>query len=68
MFLMALLPGMPKIPFLLIGGLAGAGAFLLLRQQDQVILDAADAETALAEAPMPEEPISSALQIDLIRL
>lgn len=68
MLLMALLPGIPKIPFLLIAAMAGGGAFMLWRQEDQAKLDEEQAVQDAADIPAPEEPISSALQIDLVRL
>ena len=65
MIIMALLPGIPKIPFLLIAAVAGGGAYFLWRQQEDAVKEADQMELAAAEAPPPEEPISSALHIDL---
>jgi flagellar biosynthesis protein FlhA len=66
---MGLVPGIPTIPFLLLASVAGAGAFLVWRQQQQqaarVVMDQVAAEQAV---PVKEEPISTALAIDLIRL
>ncbi len=60
---MALLPGMPALPFLALAGAAGAGAWLQRK---------ADREAAaLAAAPPPppgEPPPSEALKMDLLRL
>lgn len=67
--IIAMIPGLPAWPFLALAVIVGGGAFFLHRQ-DQKLLD--DAETAAMEDELPippqEEPISAALQIDLIRL
>jgi len=68
MIIMSLLPGIPMIPFLLIAGVTGSGAYFLWRNQEEAKIAAVEAEETAAAAPPPEEPISSALQIDLIRL
>jgi flagellar biosynthesis protein FlhA len=66
---MAVLPGIPAIPFLLLAGLAGGGAFLLSRKRR---LAAAQAVTTQAQqvaaAPVMDEPISTALSIDAVRI
>src|SRR5687768_6282962 len=66
---MAMLPGIPAIPFLLLAGLAGGAAFLLSRKRR---LAAAQAVTTQAQqvaaAPVMEEPISTALSIDAVRI
>ena len=65
---LALLPGVPMIPFLTIAGLTGAAAWHLgKRQVAQASEVAAQAQIA-AQPPVLEEPISSVLQIDTIRL
>ncbi len=67
---LAFLPGTPIFPFLLIGVAAGAGAYFVGRTQQRV----EDKEKAEAEvknrqvAPPSEEPISTALKIDNVRL
>ena len=64
---MALLPGIPMLPFLLLGGGAGALAYLIdKRQKQQVVADAQKAEAA--KAPPAEEPISHALKIDDLKI
>ncbi|MDH3234367.1 MAG: flagellar biosynthesis protein FlhA, partial [Alphaproteobacteria bacterium] len=65
---LALLPGIPMVPFIALAGLTGGAAYMLSRRQEQEVLDeAAAAEAEAAEIPT-EEPISSALHIDQIRL
>ena len=65
---LALLPGIPMIPFVALAGLTGAAAYMVNKRQEQVVFDeAAVAEAEAAELPT-EEPISSALHIDQIRL
>lgn len=68
MLVMAALPGVPAIPFLLLGGGAGTLAWLIDKRKKQ----AAVAETKAAEAAAPaapvEEPISTALKIDDLKI
>ncbi|MET0923515.1 MAG: flagellar biosynthesis protein FlhA, partial [Xanthobacteraceae bacterium] len=67
MTVMALLPGIPMLPFLLLGGGAGALAYLIdKRQKQQVVADARRAEAA--KAPPAEEPISAVLRIDDLKI
>jgi flagellar biosynthesis protein FlhA len=64
---LALLPGTPFLPFTLLGLLAGGAAFSLQRQRRRS--EALEAETAPPPtATVAEEPISTALRIDLVRL
>jgi flagellar biosynthesis protein FlhA len=67
-----LLPGMPKIPFgLLAIGLAAAAYYMpkskLMRQALEAEQET-QAAAAAAPAPVADEPISTALAIDLVRL
>jgi flagellar biosynthesis protein FlhA len=67
MLVMALLPGIPMLPFLALGGGAGALAYLGgKRQKQQVVADSKQVEAA--KAPPAEEPISSALKIDDLKI
>jgi len=69
MAVMSMLPGIPTIPFLALALLAGGAAFLVTRHQKQVVVDATQQEKKKqAAAPVLEEPISTALTIDAIRL
>jgi flagellar biosynthesis protein FlhA len=70
MTMMALVPNMPFIPFFLLGIGMGASAYLLDREQRAKVEQEAQAEQAeaLQQAPIPEEPISTALKIDHVRL
>jgi flagellar biosynthesis protein FlhA len=65
-FLMSLLPGIPMIPFLTLSAITGYLAFKISekRTQEQLLAEA----DAAAPAPVPEEPISTALQMDILRL
>ncbi|WP_119301908.1 flagellar biosynthesis protein FlhA [Dongia deserti] len=66
---MAVLPGIPALPFLLLAGLAGGGAFLIARRQRRVTVEAvAEQAQQAAAAPVMEEPISTALSIDAVRI
>jgi flagellar biosynthesis protein FlhA len=62
---LALMPGLPMLPFLLLAGAAGAGAWARHRAGA-----AAEADAPLAPTPVPaaEEDPAQALRIDAIRL
>jgi flagellar biosynthesis protein FlhA len=67
MVVMALLPGIPMLPFLALGAGAGSLAYLIgKRQKQQVVADAKTVEDA--KAPPAEEPISAALKIDDLKI
>src|SRR5262245_8270829 len=67
MVVMALLPGIPMLPFLLLGGGAGALAYLIDKRQRATV--AAEAKkAAAAKAPPAEEPIATALKIDDLKI
>ncbi|CAK0766157.1 Flagellar biosynthesis protein FlhA [uncultured Gammaproteobacteria bacterium] len=68
---MSLLPGMPMLQFLLLAGGAGFAAYQIPKLQAKQEEDEATAATEEAEAappPVADEPISTALAIDLVRL
>ena len=64
----ALLPGIPAIPFLALAGVTGGTAFALNQRQQREKKEEARVEEEKQSAPLPEEPIGAALQIDNIRL
>jgi flagellar biosynthesis protein FlhA len=67
MGVMSLLPGIPMIPFLALAGGAGALAYTLdKRRKQQAVAEAA--KTTTAKGPPPEEPISTALKIDDLKI
>jgi flagellar biosynthesis protein FlhA len=67
MGVMALLPGIPMLPFLVLGSGAGALAYLIDKRQRRHV--AAEAEkTQTAKAPPAEEPIATALKIDDLKI
>jgi flagellar biosynthesis protein FlhA len=75
MLVLSLLPGIPTIPFLLLG--SGAGALAWWAQKQTRIATAAEAKAAAAPttaagaaaaAAAAEEPISSALKIDDLKI
>ncbi|MGC2856509.1 flagellar biosynthesis protein FlhA [Novispirillum sp. DQ9] len=68
---LAVLPGTPMIPFLLLAGLTGSAAFWVDRRHRAEAAQKAlhdDADTAGDAAPVAEEPIATALKIDQVRL
>jgi flagellar biosynthesis protein FlhA len=66
---LAALPGIPAVPFLLLAGLAGGCAWRIhRREQTRHAEQGAQAEADLQAAPVAEEPISTALHMDQIRL
>ncbi|MEA4839117.1 MAG: flagellar biosynthesis protein FlhA [Rhodospirillaceae bacterium] len=64
----ALLPSMPMMPFLSLALITGGGAYWLEREAKQRETDKATAAQAPMDAPPAEEPITTALKIDSIRL
>lgn len=69
MLAMAVLPGIPSMPFLLLGGGAGAAAwFLSKRNKQAAIAKVQSAEAVQAAAAPVEEPISAALKIDDLKI
>jgi flagellar biosynthesis protein FlhA len=67
---MALLPGTPAFPFLLLAAGTGAGAIYLTFASQKEEAKAAEANAMQAQnaAPVAEEPISQAMKIDQVRL
>ncbi|TPG43792.1 flagellar biosynthesis protein FlhA [Roseomonas nepalensis] len=61
--MMGMLPGMPLVPFLLLAGGFGAGAWNRNKTDD-----AAEAVAAAPPAVAPEPPIADTLRIDLLRI
>ncbi|HLN23617.1 MAG TPA: flagellar biosynthesis protein FlhA [Patescibacteria group bacterium] len=65
----ALLPDMPMAPFLILSLMTGSAAFFLNKSQDAATALALEtAERGPVEAPVADEPISTALKIDNVRL
>jgi flagellar biosynthesis protein FlhA len=67
---LALLPGTPALPFLLLAFVSGGGAIFVTWQNSQKAAKAAQIEQIKAkqEVPVQEEPISQAMKIDMVRL
>ena len=63
---LALMPGIPMLPFLTLASGAGALAWYTGKRQDRVVEEAEAAHTAGLPA-VGDEPISTALQLDEIR-
>jgi len=68
MLLMALLPGIPMLPFLVLGGGAAALAYVIGKRTRVEAADEAKAADAKAPAAPAEEPISAALRIDDLKI
>jgi len=64
---LALLPGIPILPFLSLSGLAGAAAYFI-SQRAKREAQVAQAEVVAAKPAAADEPIATALHMDLIRL
>ena len=64
----AVLPGIPALPFLILAGVTGGTAFALNRRRQEEEDEEARVEEEKQSAPPLEEPIGAALQIDNIRL
>jgi flagellar biosynthesis protein FlhA len=65
---LALLPGVPMIPFLILSAISGYGAWKLPQVHERQRQAQAIAEASAMPAVAKEEPVTSALQIDLVRL
>ena len=68
MLALAVLPGIPMLPFLALSALTGGAAWKLTERGDRAAAEVAASEQAAASAPVKEEPIHTALQIDQLRL
>ena len=69
LLLLGLMPGLPFLPFVMLGGGLGYATFVLDRKTRQEVAQAAEAQTRESEEAQPkEEPITTALAIDHIRL
>jgi flagellar biosynthesis protein FlhA len=66
---LSLLPGIPMLPFMLLAILTGGLAWFIsqsqFQQEEEAVVAEAEAEAAL---PVAEEPISTSLQLDYVRL
>src|SRR5215813_9937289 len=68
MAVMSLLPGIPMVPFLALAGGAGAMAYVIdKRAREEVAAQAQETESGPKAAPA-EEPISTALKIDDLKI
>ncbi|MBO6825259.1 MAG: flagellar biosynthesis protein FlhA [Sneathiella sp.] len=69
LFSLSLLPGVPMIPFLILAGGTGYAAYAMTRQKEEVAAhEAQQLIEEQKEAVPKEEPISTALAIDDLRL
>jgi flagellar biosynthesis protein FlhA len=69
MLVMAILPGIPLFPFLVLGGGAGAIAYVLDRRtRTAAAVVEAEKATAATAAEAAEQPISTALKIDDLKI
>ena len=70
MGMMSIVPGMPFLPFAILAAGMGTAAVLLDRSQrrDAEVEAQAEAQQQAMSAPPAEEPISTALKMDLVRL
>src|SRR3954447_315342 len=67
MLIMALLPGIPMIPFMLLGGGASALAYVMDKKQKLAVW--VEAKKADAEkGPPPDEPIAASLKLDDLKI
>jgi flagellar biosynthesis protein FlhA len=65
---MAVLPGIPALPFFALALITGGMAFLVSRQQRKIVATAQQQVAEAAQVPVADEPISTALLLDSIRL
>jgi flagellar biosynthesis protein FlhA len=67
MLVMALLPGIPMIPFMALGGGAGALAYMIDRRTKRAVVAEAKREEA-AKPPAAEEPMAATLKMDDLKV
>jgi flagellar biosynthesis protein FlhA len=67
MLVMALLPGIPMIPFLALGGGTASLAYIIDRRHKQAAQDQSKKDDAAKPAPA-EEPMSAALKMDDLKI
>ncbi len=67
---LAIVPGVPMLPFMLLASLCGIAAFLIhtrkKEEEERLLLE--EEEKTVDPATLAEEPISTALRIDYLRL
>src|ERR1044071_8211234 len=68
MIVMALLPGIPMIPFLMLGGGAATMAYVMDKRHKATAEQAAKTAAAERAAAAPDEPITAALKIDDLKI
>jgi flagellar biosynthesis protein FlhA len=69
MLVMALLPGIPMLPFMVLGGGAGSLAYVVNRRNKQALaVETKKTETAAKAAAPVEEPMSAALKMDDLKI
>src|SRR5476651_694391 len=68
MLVMSLLPGIPMLPFLALGGGAGALAYIIDKRTRRDLATEARKADAAAKAETAEEPISTSLKIDDLKV
>ena len=68
MVVMALLPGIPMLPFLFLGGGAGALAYIIDKRTKLAAATEARKTEAAAKTETADEPISAALKIDDLKV
>ena len=66
---LAVMPGIPAFPFLALAGITGSIAYFIGKGQDaKVAAELLKAEEQAIAPPVAEEPITTALRIDMLRL
>ena len=69
LMMFAIIPGMPFLPFAVLGGVTGYVAFLSSKTTRERLANALQTETSKSKPATPaEEPISRSLSIDTVRL
>jgi flagellar biosynthesis protein FlhA len=68
MAIVAMLPGMPHVVFFILALGAGSLAYVAWKAKETTRLETARKEAANGEITPPDEPISSALALDLLRV
>jgi flagellar biosynthesis protein FlhA len=65
---LALLPGIPMLPFMLLAATTGGTAWMLVRRRSEAEAEKKKKEEAAKSTAVAEEPIATALRLDNIRI
>jgi flagellar biosynthesis protein FlhA len=69
LLVLAVMPGIPALPFLFLAGITGGTAYYITKGREaKAVEEQRKAEEQAVSPPVAEEPITTALRIDMLRL